>query len=193
MKANRPLRLLCLIGASLLAPQIACADSYGLRVPGQTWTIKGKDSTQGLSLAIGNDDLGVGPLSLSPNTPRLAPSSAYGISRSTGTWADWQPFNNGWRTSAGLVWQQNLASDPISNAASEAIATPFLGFGWSGAPATQSNWRLSAEMGAYVGGSECGLASSGCQSSGSGLRASSSSSGGMRITPYLSVGASYLY
>lgn len=192
MKPNRSLCVLCLLGASLLAPQLAHADSYGLRVPAQTWTIKGKDATQGLSFAIGNDDLGIGPLSLSPNAPRLAPSSAYGISRSTNTWADWQPFNNGWRTSAGLVWQQNLASDPISSSASEAIATPFLGFGWSGAPATQSNWRLSAEMGAYVSASDCGLANR-CPSSGSGLRASSSSSGGMRITPYLSVGASYLY
>lgn len=192
MNPSRHIAVLLLSSASLLASQFACADSFGLRVAPQTWTFKGKDAPQGLQFSVGNDDLGVGPLSLMPGVPRLSSSGGYGASRSTGTWADWQPFNNGWRTSAGLVWRQSVRIDPLAGTLGETSATPFVGFGWSGAPVSQSNWRLSAEMGAYLGATDCGV-SANCQSSGSGLRASSSSSGGMRVTPYLSVGASYLY
>lgn len=191
----RPLRI-ALLAAGLAGAGFAHADVIGLRVDPGTWEVRHDDGKAGLTLAFSDDDLTIGPGTLTRSPQGLQSFGWHAAPKSSSAWADWRPFNNGWRTTVGLVWQQNVVTDRFSadgeNEGTTAI--PFLGFGWSGDASPKSGWRLSAEVGAYMANSQACLGQAGtCRgTTAPGLRIGTPGDG-MHVTPYLSFGASFLY
>ncbi|MFT4172887.1 MAG: hypothetical protein QM639_10035 [Rhodocyclaceae bacterium] len=146
---------------------------------------------------------GAGP-ALATTRPllRLNTSIDTNLNRTPSVWADWRPFNNGLRTSAGMMWRDTLSDryptvDAMNTADLDAryrVSTPFIGFGWVSTKTRESGWRLSAEVGAYASGAgDCRTSTLTCAvSSSMGLKLDSSNDG-IRWSPYLSIGASYSY
>lgn len=120
---------------------------------------------------------------------------------SNGTiWADWRPWGGGWRTSAGLIWQGNLRQDEgtWANSPTQALErhsqsnTPFVGLGWASEDARTTNWRWSAEVGAYADGNG-GCSSALLSCSAAAPQRKNADGDGIRVNPYFSFGANFLY
>ncbi|MFA9439687.1 hypothetical protein ACDA63_08630 [Uliginosibacterium sp. sgz301328] len=194
----------CLLSAA------QCWAQAGLRVTLPSGAVLG-DAPAGANSSLvlrfsdptGSSATAAGPALATTQPLRLSGNSDdSSLSRSPTVWADWRPFDNGLRTSAGMMWRDTLSErTPTVDAMSAAnfdvrdrVSTPFVGFGWVSTKSRTSRWSLSAEIGAYAsGGGECRTAALSCAvSSGMGLKPGSGNDG-IHWNPYLSFGASYSY
>lgn len=174
MNRARP-ALLALI---FLATQPAWAQPSGLRLQA--------GSTEGLSLRQHEEGLRLRFVSV-PVVDQSAPATAApALMRSTLA-ADWPLASAGLRTSLGMSWN--------SNAGQISFGTPstFVGLGWNGMILRDSQLSISAEFGARYAGATCPLPLTGCDSTRTNAFSGDAGGAGLRLSPYISVGATLRY
>lgn len=167
-----------LIALLFLAAQPLWAQPSGLRLqPG---------APEGLSLRGHEEGLKLRFVSV-PVVDQSAPSGAAApLMRSTLA-ADWLLSGDGLSTSLGMSW--NSTTGQLS------FGTPatFVGLGWKGMVAHDSQLSVSAELGARYANTTCMLPLAGCDSTRTSAFSSDAGGSGLRLSPYISFGATLRY
>ena len=173
--------------ACLVAAAPAYAQPSGLRLQGHAEGFALRESDNGLRLHFTSTNPLNNAALATPGTAKASPT------RNT-LRADWPVFGYGLQTSLGLSWNTPETSSRSFSTA-QISPTTFLGFGWHGEPFQNSGWKFSAEFGTSLsnGASSCTGITSLCPTSQpQGLR-SDASGNGLRLTPYVSFGATLSY
>ena len=152
------------------------------------------------------------PLTLVHEAPMTGPTLAYGylprlrswadespkgsLFNNT-VWADWRPWQDNWRTTAGMLWSSPIQSDAGGEDSPTHLltqrdqsTTPFLGIGWT-SNSRRNSWRWSAEVGAFANG-DCRSALFTCAAAAR-PPFSGNNGDGLRWMPYFSLGANFSY
>ncbi len=180
---------LCVVTlASLLASPVAFAQPSGLRLDSaSTRGIVLRDTENGLQLRLTTDS-GASPANPWGNEGLNAQDGSRNTLR-----ADWPLLDMGIHTSLGLSWDSGRAG-----VSGKSLGTPstFVGLGWDSEPSRSSRWALSAQVGTHLGSNSNG----GCKSfllscnTAQPLGLSGNAVGnGLRLTPYVSFGATYSF
>lgn len=171
--------------SSTLACLVAIAPAYaqpsGLRLQGHAEGFALRETDSGLRLRFSSET--------APTSITAAETGP--LTRNT-LRADWPVFGYGLHTSLGLSWSAQEASNTFSSTA--VAPSSFLGFGWRGEPLSNSGWKLSAELGANVSGSNgCAGSSAACPPMRPQGLSGDAGGNGLRLNPYINFGATINY